>query len=170
MRQRKTTGAGAIAILMTVLLAGCLIPADHDVRSTGNSITPIGYALRPDPPVVFFFRESSYKGLGRIHELKIDGKPIGPLTADSYFRIELWPGDYLFSVFLPAEDFFGSYSPPENTIMRLIFGKSTGTGVFVYKYVDGILRHNWLWNILYGRDPITSPVKSAPESGRLDER
>jgi hypothetical protein len=69
--------------------------------------------------------------------LKIDGKPIGPLTADSYFRIELWPGDYLFSVFLPAEDFFGSFSPPENTIMRLIFGKSTESNVFVYKYVDG---------------------------------
>lgn len=129
-----------MAILLTALLTGCLNHSHDDVRpagNAGNGITPAGYALRPDPLVVFFFRESSYKGFGRIHELKIDDKPIGLLTADSYFRIELWPGDYHFSVHLPSEDFFGFYSPPENTIMRLAFSKSAGSDIFVYKYVDG---------------------------------
>ncbi len=137
MTLRKTFGVGAIAMLLTALFTGCLIPSVHDGHPIENGITPTDYALRPDPVVVFFFRESSYKGLGRIHELKIDGKPIGTLTADSYFRIALWPGDYQFSVHLPAEDFFGSHSPPENTIMRLVFGKSKDSGISVYKYVDG---------------------------------
>lgn len=126
-----------MAILLTALFSGCLNHLDYNVRPTGNGITPASYALRPAPLVVFFFRESSYRGLGRIHELKIGEKPIGPLTADNYFRIELWPGDYQFSVHRPSENFLGFYSPPENTIMRLEFGRSTGSDIFVYRYVDG---------------------------------
>ena len=137
MTLRKTKGTCAIAILLTALLTGCLNHPDYDIRPTGNGITPTSYALRPAPLVVFFFRQSSYRGLGRIHQLKIDDKPIGPLSTNNYFRIELWPGDYQFSVHLPSEDFFGFYSPPENTIMRLGFGQSTDSDIFVYKYVDG---------------------------------
>jgi hypothetical protein len=137
MTLRKTKENCAIAILLAALLTGCQSHSDYHLLSTGNGITPTSYALRPAPLVVFFFRESSYKGLGRIHELKIDDKPIGRLTADSYFRIELWPGDYQFSVHLPSEDFFGSHSPPENTTMRLSFGESASSGIFVYRYVDG---------------------------------
>jgi hypothetical protein len=137
MTLRKAIGVGAIAIVLAALLTGCLSHSDYPVLSTENGITPTSYALRPAPLVVLFFRESSYKGLGRIHELKIDGKPVGPLTADSYFRIELWPGDYQFSVHLPSEDFFGFYSPPENTTMRLSFGENASSGIFVYRYVDG---------------------------------
>ncbi len=133
----KTLGVGVIAILLTALFTGCLVPMVHEDRPIENGMTPVDYVLRPDSLVVFFFRESSYKGLGRMHELYIDGNPVGSLTADNYYRIELWPGEYQFSVHLPAEDFFGSHSPPENTMTRLVFGKSKDTGIFVYKYVDG---------------------------------
>jgi hypothetical protein len=133
----KTKRTGAIAILLAALMTGCLNHSDYDVRPIEYVTTLTGYALQPDPLVVFFFRVSSYKGLGRIHELKIDDKPIGTLTADNYFRIELWPGAYHFSVHLPAEDFFGSHSPPENKIMRLVFGEGRDPGIFVFKYVDG---------------------------------
>jgi hypothetical protein len=102
MTLRKATGTGTLAILLTALLTGCLNHSDYDVHPTGNGITSTVYTLRPAPLVLFFFRESSYKGLGRIHELKIDDEPIGPLTSDNYFRIELWPGDYQFSVHLPS--------------------------------------------------------------------
>jgi hypothetical protein len=153
------TRTGAIAIVMTVLLAGCLNHSDYDVRPIGNGITPTDYSLRPDPLVVFFFRESSYKGLGRIHELEIDDKLIGSMTADNYFRIELWPGEYQFSVYLPAEDFFGAHSPPENNIMRLAFGKSAGSGIFVYKYVDG--------DGIYRVEPIDDAVIARIEHTRV---
>lgn len=137
MTLRKTKRTGAIAILLTALFTGCLNHPDYDVRPTGNGITPTSYALRQAPVVVFFFRESSYKGFGRIHELKIDDQLIGPLAADNYFRIELWPGGYQFSVHLPSEDFFGVHSPPENTVIRLEFGHNTSSDIFVYRYVDG---------------------------------
>jgi hypothetical protein len=159
MTLRKTNGIGAIAILLAALMTGCLNHSDYRVRSSGNGVTPTAYALRPAPCVLFFFRESGYKGHGRIHELKIDDKPIGMLTADNYFRIELWPGSYQLSVHLPSEDFFGFYSPPENKIMRLFFGQSKDSGILVYKYVDG--------ESIYRIEPVDDAVISQIEHTRV---
>jgi hypothetical protein len=156
---RKTTGAGALAIVMTALLTGCLMGSRCDDRPTGSGALTTGYALRPDPLVAFFFRESSYKGLGRIHELNIDGKPVGPLTADNYFRIALWPGEYYVSVCLPAEDFLGAYRPPENKTLRLTFSARAGSGIFVYKYVDG--------ETIYPVEPVDNAVVAGIEQSRV---
>lgn len=137
MTLRTTIRACAITIVLTLFLVGCLLPSNHDIRRNSSHKLPVEFAPQPNTIIVYFFRDSSYKGLGRIHELKIDDNLIGTLTSDNYFRIELWPGDYQFSIYLPAEIFFGSHSPPENTIMRLSFGKSGDFGVYVYKYIDG---------------------------------
>ena len=126
-----------MTIALIMLLVGCQAGPDRGPHTTHRGSSPTGDLRHAETVVVYFYREASYKGLGRIHELKVDSKTIGPLTSDNYYRMELWPGDYQFTVHRPAENFFGAHSPPENTGMRLSFVRNDGTGIFVYKYVDG---------------------------------
>lgn len=128
----------AIVIALSVVLTGCSPPLHRDTRMPPAGTTPQqGQTLQPNTCVVLFYRESSYKGAGRIHELRIDETCFGPLTAENYYRMELWPGDYLFSVHLPAEDFLGIQSLPQHTSIRISLRPSNAPQILLYRYVDG---------------------------------
>ena len=137
MRSRKPTDFIICAILLCTVVSGCMLLPGATRRQEIDREQPTDQERRPDTFIVYFYRESSYKGLGRIHDLRIDGKQIGQLTADNYYRIELWPGEYIFSVYLPEEDFFGTKSPAENSSMRLIFRPNSAPNQLIYQYIDG---------------------------------
>jgi hypothetical protein len=127
----------AIVSILSVVLTGCTPHLHHDAPAPPPGTTQDKQLLRPTAFIVLFYRESSYKGAGRIHELHIDETRVGPLTAENYYRIELWEGDYLFSVHLPAEDFLGVQSLPQHTSMRISLRPESTPEILLFRYIDG---------------------------------
>jgi hypothetical protein len=125
------------------LLFGCA------ASSGGNSTipsaeNPAGLQMpAPDKIAIFFFRKANYTGGGRIHILKVDNRQIGELTADNYYRLEFWPGEYQFTVFLPSETFFGQTNPSMSISDRVRFGPADTGGVFAYQFTDGMGRRGF---------------------------
>jgi hypothetical protein len=87
--------------------------------------------------IVYFFRAANFSGGGRIHFLKIDDRIIGELTHDNYYFIELWPGEYHASVFLPAENFLGKTLPSMSIGKSLNFSPGDRGRIFLCQYTDG---------------------------------
>lgn len=87
--------------------------------------------------LVFFIRHANFSGGGRTHLLKVDDKLIGPLTADNYYRLEMWPGQYQFSISLPREEFFGWVSPPSSIGRQLTLKHHLSGHAFLCSYTDG---------------------------------
>jgi hypothetical protein len=87
---------------------------------------------------ILFFRQSNYLGGGRIHILRLDDHDIGELTGDNYYRLEVWPGEYRLTVFMPPEIFFGQTNPPMNIGERVCFGSGDTGAVFAYQFTDGM--------------------------------
>jgi hypothetical protein len=81
-----------------------------------DTITPEYPIAAADTVTILFFRQSNYMGGGRIHILRLDDHDIGELTGDNYYRLELWPGEYRFTVFRPGD----------------------AGAVFAYQYTDGM--------------------------------
>ena len=88
--------------------------------------------------LVFFIRHANFAGHGRTHLLKIDNKIIGPLTADNFYRLEMWPGEYHFSVFMPREEFFGQVSEPANVSRQITLASHGSDNAYICSYTDGM--------------------------------
>jgi hypothetical protein len=129
-------GIGALLMLCTLL--GCAASSGDANRSPANRIFSGSRMPASDKIMIFFYRQSNYTGGGRIHLLKVDGREIGELTGDNYYRLEIWPGEYQFSVFLPSESFFGQTSPPMSISERVRFEPGDTGGVFAYQFTDGM--------------------------------
>ena len=91
---------------------GCAANPDPLITDSGqNAIAPSPAMAAEDTITILFLRQSNYMGGGRIHILRLDDRDIGELTENNYYRIEVWPGEYRLSVFMPTEIFFGQTHP-----------------------------------------------------------
>jgi hypothetical protein len=119
------------------LLCGCsAIPAGPAGDSVHDGI--VSGLPTADTVTLLFFRQANYSGGGRIHILRLDDHDIGELTADNYFRLEVWPGQYRLAVFLPAETFFGQTQPAMSIGDNVCFDAEDAGAVYVYQYTDGM--------------------------------
>lgn len=141
----KKTGLCALTILLLVIYSGCMRWQSTESYQTPTQHTIPDQKIRADTFVIYFYREANYSGAGRVHLLKIDGKEIGPIGAENYYRLELWPGEYHLSVYLPAEDFLGRITPATHISMQLDISPVRVPGTDMYIYRDG-----------YGIDRVTS--------------
>jgi hypothetical protein len=91
-----------------------------------------------DNILVFFIRHANFSGGGRTHILKIDDTAIGQLTDENYYRLEMWPGQYQFSVTLPREEFFGQISQPDNVGRQLTLKNHPAGRAYICSYTDGL--------------------------------
>lgn len=124
-------------LLVFILCSGCRSsPALLNGSPTGATDTALQVAPH-NTMVIFFVRHANYSGGGRSHILKVDGKIIGPLTADNFYRLEMWPGKYHFSVFMPREEFFGQISAPAIVSRRITLKPHAGGNVYICRYTDG---------------------------------
>lgn len=136
------------SIRSTALYIFCLLAIFHFIgcgstrpiapENYTDSFLPTSLSSPADNILVFFVRHANFSGEGRTHILKIDDTIIGQLTDDNYYRLEMWPGQYQFSVSLPIEKFFGQISLPDN-VGRQITLKSHPTGrAYTCSYTDGL--------------------------------
>jgi hypothetical protein len=125
-------------LLMFLLCSGC---GSSPARLPGCAMDPMGPlsgAAAPNTILIYFIRHANFSGGGRSHILKIDGRTIGPLTADNFYRLEMWPGQYHFSVFMPREEFFGQISVPANVSRQITLKPTAGSNVYICSYTDGL--------------------------------
>ena len=125
-----------LAVLL--ILSGCT-PLQNNTGPLPESGFGPGLQ-RPSPGTIaiLFYRQSNYAGGGRIHILKVDDQPVGQITADNYFRIEIWPGEYKFSVYLPSENFFGQTNPEMSFSEQVRFEPADAGETFTYQFTDGM--------------------------------
>lgn len=102
--------------------------------------------------VVYVLRRASFSGHGRLHLLEIDGKTIGPLNPDNYHQIEMWPGIYQFTVFLPRQEFFGQVSQPIRLSRLISIKTGPSQRTFLLSYQDGMGSDNLRLRV------VTSPL------------
>jgi len=100
-------------------------------------MVPAGPMAPEDKICIYVYRETNFKGGGRIHQLLLDDKPIGTLTDDNYYRLTLWPGDYHLTVHLPAETFLGEKNPPMSIGEPLRLDTRQAGSTLLYIYEDG---------------------------------
>lgn len=126
-----------LATLTLGLVSGC--PTRPGMQNTQTTNQRSNQAIRHPSDVftLYFYREANYQGSGRLHFLIIDGNKVGPLEAENYYRIDLWPGQYHLSVYLPEEEFLGWSSPPTQTSIKLTVRNDGVPGHGIYKYTDG---------------------------------
>ena len=134
--QRVASGIGNIAVLC--IMAGCAIAPNSAVSKPAAVTRAESRMPAADIITIFFFREANYAGGGRIHLLKVDDLEIGEITGNNYYRIEVWPGEYQFTVFLPPENFFGQSNPPISISDRVRFSLDDAGSVIAYQFTDGM--------------------------------
>jgi hypothetical protein len=128
-----------LIVAMLCLQSGCAATQARDgVDSIQAGIPPANGSPNTDTVTIFFFRQPNYMGGGRIHMLRLDGHAIGELTGDNYYRLELWPGEYQFTVFLPSEIFFGQTNPPMSISDRVFLEPGDAGAAFTYQFTDGM--------------------------------
>lgn len=118
------------------VLWGCS-STSQNVPSITNSSAPAIEAT-DHCAVVYVLRKASFSGHGRLHLLEIDGKIIGPLNPDNYYQIEMWPGIYQFTVFLPRQEFFGQISQPIRLSRLISIKTGPSQRTFLLSYQDGM--------------------------------
>lgn len=130
-------------ICLTIIHQGCAIV--HRALQQNDSASGLSTFEKSAPQTItlYFYRQWSYKGQGRPHIMKIDNRPVGELTADNCFRMELWPGEYHFAVFVPGETFFGQTHPPMSIGKRLLFKPQQVGKIFACQYSDGMNSHSF---------------------------
>lgn len=102
-----------------------------------DSTLPTCLSSPSDNVLVFFVRHANFSGGGRTHILKIDDTVIGQLTDDNYYRLEMWPGQYQFSVKLPKEELFGQISLPDNVSRQITLKHHPEGHAYICSYTDG---------------------------------
>lgn len=118
---------------------GCYANPAAFIKDTAqDAIAPVAQTAPADAVTILFYRQSNYMGGGRIHILRLDDHDIGELTGDNYYRLEVWPGEYRLTVFMPAEIFLGQTHPPMSVGSRVRFEPEDAGAVFAYQYTDGM--------------------------------
>jgi hypothetical protein len=84
--------------------------------------------------LIYVYREVNYHGGGRTHLLQLDGRTLGRLTQENYFRVEVWPGNYHLNFHLPSETLFGQTSAPMSMGQPLIFTHQDAGKAYIYTY------------------------------------
>lgn len=134
----RSTALCIFYLLVISYFTGCrstgpIAPKSHTDRSPQAALSS-----PEDNILVFFVRHANYAGDGRTHILKIDDKVIGQLTDDNYYRLEMWPGQYQFSVTLPREEFFGQISLPDNVGRQITLKTHPKGRAYTCSYTDGL--------------------------------
>ena len=70
--------------------------------------------------------------------LGVDGKTIGKLTGENYFRLDMWPGEYEFSIFLPRETFLGQVHAAANFSRQITLMNHASGSAYICSYTDGM--------------------------------
>lgn len=124
-------------LISCVTISGCSTVTPKE--TTASSPNKHASSLKPDKDkvMVYVYRIANFRGGGRTHMLQIDGRTLGRLTGDNYFRLELWPGRYHLNVHLPKETFLGQTSPAMNTGYPMNLTPREVGKSFVYIYEDG---------------------------------
>ena len=136
-------------LLLSLILMGCGISTRQQHRPTA----PLEVRQENHHCILYCLRKDGFTGQGRIHLLKIDGKPVGELTGSNYYRIALHPGRYTVSVYLPPEIFLGQ-SKPALSQTKCIDLAASGTGrSFLLQYVDGMETGSLSFYPLMDQDP-----------------
>lgn len=121
-------------LIVFLVLNGC--GANFSARNTDAMVednqAPERYCI------LLCLRQAGYAGQGRTHILGIDDRSIGMLTPDNYYRIELWPGSYTFTVCLPEETFLGETRRALSISKRILLEPRDAGHVFVLQYTDGM--------------------------------
>ncbi|MEJ2037711.1 MAG: hypothetical protein P8X55_02100 [Desulfosarcinaceae bacterium] len=89
-----------------------------------------------------------------MHWLKIDGRPIGQLDASNYYRLELWPGSYTFTIYLPAETFLGQAQHALSTSKQIFLKPGDAGQSFVLEYTDGMTAGSLAFSTLNAEKPV----------------
>ena len=137
--------------------------------------TPIrpAAAIEDDGPsakphcTLFCLRQPGYAGQGRLHTLKIDNRSIGELTGDNYYRVELWPGSYSFTVHLPEETFLGQTSRALSVSKRILLKPSDSGHAFFLQYTDGMKSGSFVFSPL---NPGAMEIQGRTLAGSVDLR
>ena len=123
-------------LICLVLITGCPGSFSNRPSGEGPSLSTLD-DMAPDKLVLIIFRDVNFAGEGRIHELQLDHKTLGPLKEDNYYRLELWPGNYYLNIHLPSETFLGETKAEMNVGRHLKLGPHLVGQTLVYHYIDG---------------------------------
>jgi hypothetical protein len=134
----RSTALCIFCLLLCLNFSGCLATRFITPKNLTDSPLPTSLSSPANNILVFFVRHANFAGGGRSHLLKIDDTIIGQLTDDNYYRFEMWPGQYLFSVTLPKEEFFGQISPPDNISRQLTLKHHPAGRAYICSYTDGL--------------------------------
>ncbi len=129
-------------LMMLLHLFSCTIAHNMSAPQEGGDRAPLNHT-NLDRHEVYIYREASYSGGGRPHLLKIDDQLIGPLTGDNYYRIEMWPGIYHFSVSLPRQELFGTILKSMGTGKRIRIASYQKQHILLLRYRDGMSSGNF---------------------------
>lgn len=128
-----------ICCLLVILhLSGCRSTPPTDRERVTDSLPQTTLSSPADNILVFFVRNANFAGGGRTHVLKIDDVTIGQLADDNYYRLEMWPGQYQFSISLPREKFFGQVSLPDNVSRQIVLKHHPVGSAYTCSYTDGL--------------------------------
>jgi hypothetical protein len=118
-------------------LMGCGLAAsiDHDPPDAFHERLPA--LMNRNQIEIFFLRHENHRGQGRMHLLTVDRKVIGPLTANNYYRLMMWPGEYEFSIRLPKEEFLGQVQEAMTISRRVTLANYSAGSAFLCSYTDG---------------------------------
>jgi hypothetical protein len=139
----RPVAQGISTIAALCLLFGCALSPNGANRIQANANLVEFRKPAPGTVAILFYRNANFAGGGRIHVLKLDDHEIGELTSDNYYRLEIWPGEYQFTVYLPPENFLGEINPPISISDRVRFGPADVGGVFAYQFTDGMGRRGF---------------------------
>jgi hypothetical protein len=134
----RSTALCIFYLLVLFHFSGCRFILPGDPKGNTEKTVPTCLSSPEDNILVFFVRHANFSGGGRTHILKIDDNVIGKLTDDNYYRLEMWPGQYQFSVSLPEEKFFGQVSLPENISRQITLKNYPAGHAYTCSYTDGL--------------------------------
>jgi hypothetical protein len=127
-----------LCLATVFLVSGCrsmLSPAPEPADAGGQ---PMTIAVPENQIAVFVYRHANFAGGGRTHVLEVDGKPVGTLTGDNYYRLDMWPGDYEIGIARPAEEFLGQVNPATNFSRQFSLKPHLAGKAYVCRYTDGL--------------------------------
>jgi hypothetical protein len=122
--------------IIAVVLSGC--PGSIRQRTDWTTGKPFVPGLYDENHVVLYvLREPNFAGGGRTHLLQIDGRTIGPLTSENYYRMALWPGRYHVAVTMPEESLLGQVMEPITRSRTITLTADRPGSIYLLRYADG---------------------------------
>jgi len=130
-------------MLLATLITGCSGFLSNRAGPAGESRDATIIEPDSDKVVIYFYRAANFKGGGRTHLLQLDGRTLGRLTDDNFYRIELWPGKYYLNIHLPEETFMGQTSLPMSIGVPLHLTDRDAGKAYLCLYEEGEKVRRW---------------------------